>query len=601
MDRQFIRNFSIVAHIDHGKSTLADRLLEVTGALSQREMMEQVLDSMDLERERGITIKASAIRLVYRARDGEEYILNLIDTPGHVDFTYEVSRSLAAAEGALLVVDAVQGVEAQTVANVHLALEQGLEIVPIINKIDLPNASPERTMLEIDEIVGIPGDEAILTSAKQGIGIEEVMEAVISRIPAPSGDPEAPLQALIFESHFDPHRGIVCYVRVRNGRVKPGMEIRMMSTGKTFPVQEVGAFRLTLEPVKELAAGAVGYVIASVKEIGDAPVGDTITGASAPAREPLPGYRRAKPVVFCGIYPTQNADYPTLRTALEKLSLNDASLSFEPETSAALGFGFRCGFLGLLHMDIVQERLEREYDLDLIATAPSVVYRVFTTRGDAFEVDSPAKLPDADKIEHIEEPLIRATIMTPSAYLGPCIELCQDRRGEYVSQEHSHTTDRVVITYKLPLAEILLDFFDQLKSRSRGYASLDYEIMGYQPADLVKLDVMINGDAVDALSVLVWRGWANSRGRTLVERLRKVLPRQQFEVRIQAAIGSRVIASERIAPVRKNVTAKCYGGDITRKRKLLEKQKEGKKRMRQIGKVDVPQEAFLTVLKIANE
>jgi len=599
-EQQRTRNFCIIAHIDHGKSTLADRMLQLTHAVEERKMREQVLDSMDLERERGITIKASAIRLVYQARDGEEYILNLIDTPGHVDFTYEVSRSLAAAEGALLVIDAAQGVEAQTVANVHLAVDQGLEIVPVINKIDLPNASIERTRMELEEIIGIPGEEGVPTSAKLGEGVEEVMEAVVHRLPAPGGDPEAPLQALIFDSHFDPHRGIVAYIRVRNGRLRAGMEIRMMSTGKTFTVQEVGAFRLDLEPVKELAAGGVGYVIAGVKEIGEAPVGDTITRADNPASAPLPGYRKAKPVVFCGIYPTENADYPLLRTALEKLRLNDAALSFEPETSAALGFGFRCGFLGLLHMDIVQERLEREYDLDLIATAPSVSYQAHTTRGEALEVDSPAKLPDMDRIERIEEPYIRATIMTPSAYVGPCIELCQDRRGEYVSQEHSHTTDRVIITYHLPLAEILLDFFDQLKSRSRGYASLDYELIGYRPADLVKLDVMINGDPVDALSVLTFRGRAQQRGRTLVERLRKVLPRQQFEIRLQAAIGARIIASERVAPLRKNVTAKCYGGDITRKRKLLEKQKAGKKRMRQIGKIDVPQEAFLTVLKIAD-
>jgi GTP-binding protein LepA len=598
-DQQRIRNFCIIAHIDHGKSTLADRMLQLTHTVDDRKMREQVLDSMDLERERGITIKASAIRLVYRARDGQEYLLNLIDTPGHVDFTYEVSRSLAAAEGALLVIDAAQGVEAQTVANVHLALDQGLEIIPVINKIDLPNASPERTKIELEEIIGIHGDEAILTSAKLGTGVEDVLEAVIERIPPPAGDPEAPLQALIFDSHFDPHRGIVCYVRVRNGRLRPGMEMQVMSTGHTFTVQEVGVFRLELEAVEELGAGSVGYVIGGIKEIGEAPVGDTLTGADHPAANPLPGYRKAKPVVFCGIYPTDNNDYPLVRTALEKLRLNDAALSFEPEMSAALGFGFRCGFLGLLHMDIVQERLEREYDLDLIATAPSVVYRVHTTAGETMDVDSPAKLPSIDKIASIEEPYIRATVMTPTAYVGPCIELCQERRGEYESQEHSATTDRVIITYLLPLAEILLDFFDQLKSRSRGYASLDYEIVAYRQSDLVKLDVMINGDPVDALSVLTWRGRAQQRGRILVERLRKALQRQQFEIRIQAAIGARIIASERIAPVRKNVIAKCYGGDITRKRKLLEKQKEGKKRMRQIGKVNVPQEAFLTVLKIA--
>jgi len=594
-----IRNFCIIAHIDHGKSTLADRVLEITHALGEREMREQVLDQMDLERERGITIKASAIRSTYRARHGEEYLFNLIDTPGHVDFTYEVSRSLAAAEGALLVVDAAQGVEAQTVANAHLALEQGLEIIPVINKIDLPNASPERTLMELDEIVGLDPGEALLASAKLGTGVDEILEAIVHRIPPPGGDPEAPLQALIFDSHFDPHRGIVAYVRVRNGRLARGMQILMMSTAHRFEVQEAGAFRLQLEPVEELSAGEVGYVIAGMKEIGDAPVGETVTDASRPASEPLPGYRRAKPMVFCGIYPSENSDYPYLRGALEKLSLNDAALSYEPETSAALGFGFRCGFLGLLHMDIVQERLEREYNLDLVATAPSVVYRVHTSEGGVSEVDSPAKLPPQDRIERIEEPYLRATIMTPSAYVGPCLELCQERRGEYERMEQSHT-DRVVITYVLPLSEILLDFFDQLKSRSRGYASLDYEFIGYREQDLTKLDILINGAPVDALSVITHRKRAQHRGRVLVERLRKVLPRQLFEIRIQAALGSRIIAAERVAPLRKNVLAKCYGGDVTRKRKLLEKQKAGKKRMRQIGKVDVPQEAFLTVLKIAD-
>ncbi len=593
-----IRNFCIIAHIDHGKSTLADRILEFTHALDDRQMRDQVLDQMDLERERGITIKASAICIAYRAADGEEYQLNLIDTPGHVDFTYEVSRSLAAAEGALLVVDAAQGVEAQTVANVHLATEQGLEIVPVINKIDLPNASPERARMEIEEIIGLDGEQAVLASAKQGIGIAEVLEAVVQRIPPPQGDPQAPLQALIFDSHFDPHRGIVAYVRLRNGRIAAGTEVRMMSTGGSYTVQEVGVFRLGLRPVAELAAGSVGYIIAGVKEIGEAPVGETITEDARPASKPLPGYRAAKPVVFCGLYPSENEDYPLLRSALEKLRLNDAALSYEPETSAALGFGFRCGFLGLLHMEIVQERLEREYELDLVATAPSVVYHVYTTAGEVLEVDSPAKLPSADKIERIEEPYVHATIMTPTAYLGTCIELCQDRRGEYQSQEHSHT-DRVILTYLLPLSEILLDFFDQLKSRSRGYASLDYELAGYRESDLAKLDVMINGDPVDALSVITHRARCQERGRTLVKRLRKVLPRQMFEIRIQAAIGSRIIAAERIAPMRKNVIAKCYGGDITRKRKLLERQKAGKKRMRQIGKVNIPQEAFLTVLKIA--
>ena len=597
--QQRIRNFCIVAHIDHGKSTLADRILELTHTVEGRQMREQVLDQMDLERERGITIKASAIRLTYRARDGQDYLLNLIDTPGHVDFTYEVSRSLAAAEGALLVVDAAQGVEAQTVANVHLALDQGLEIVPVINKIDLPNASPERARLELEEIIGLDGDSALLTSAKLGTGVEEVLEAIVHRIPPPQGDPEANLQALIFDSHFDPHRGIVAYVRVRNGRIRAGMRIRMMSTKREFEVQEVGVFGLGLEPCEELAAGAVGYVMAGVKEVGEAAVGDTITAAERPAREPLPGYRQAKPMVFCGIYPSENDQYPLLRAALEKLSLNDAALAYEPETSAALGFGFRCGFLGLLHMEIEQERLEREYELDLVATAPSVVYRIHTRDGGVQEIDSPAKMPPADRVVKIEEPYVRAMIMTPVSYVGACIELCQDRRGEYESQEHSHT-NRVVITYVLPLSEILLDFFDQLKSRSRGYASLDYELIGYRESELVKVDILLNGEPVDALSVIIHRGRAQTRGRALVQRLRQVLSRQMFEIRIQASIGSRVIASERIAPLRKNVLAKCYGGDVTRKRKLLEKQKAGKKRMRQIGKVNVPQEAFLTVLKIAD-
>jgi len=598
-NQQQIRNFCIIAHIDHGKSTLADRILEMTHAVGERQMREQVLDQMDIERERGITVKASAIRLIYKARDGREYLLNLIDTPGHVDFTYEVSRSLAAAEGALLVIDAVSGVEAQTVANVHLAVEQDLELIPVINKIDLPNASPIRARQELEEIIGISGDEAIEVSAKLGQGVEDVLEAVVQRIPPPTGDTDAPLQALIFDSHFDPHRGIVCYVRVRNGRITPGMTIQMMSTKARADVQEVGVFGLGLQPVPDLTAGSVGYVIAGIKEIGQAPVGETITDASRPAGKPLPGYRAAKPMVFCGIYPTENQEFPMLRSALEKLSLNDAALTWEPETSAALGTGFRCGFLGLLHMEIFQERLEREYDLDLVLTAPSVVYRAHTTDGEVHEVDSPAKLPPADRLERIEEPFVRATIMTPSDYVGPCMELCQDRRGEYEKMEQSHST-RAVLTYILPLSEIILDFFDQLKSRTRGYASLDYEIIGYRESDLAKLDIMINGDPVDALSVITHRSRAEYRGRQLVKRLRGALSRQMFEIRLQAALGSRIIASERIAPMRKNVTAKCYGGDITRKRKLLEKQKEGKKRMRQIGQVDVPQEAFLTVLRIAD-
>jgi GTP-binding protein LepA len=597
--QQRTRNFCIIAHIDHGKSTLADRIIEMCHAVGQREMRAQVLDQMDLERERGITIKASAIRLTYRARDGQDYLLNLVDTPGHVDFTYEVSRSLAAAEGAILVIDAVSGVEAQTVANVHLALEQNLEIVPVINKIDLANASPERARQELEDIVGISGEEAILASAKLGDGVEDVLEAVVERIPPPGGDRAAPLQALIFDSHFDPHRGIVCYVRVRNGRIAPGMEIQMMSSKRAFHVQEAGVFALGLQPIDELAAGSVGYVIAGIKEIGQAPVGDTITEASNPAAKPLPGYRPIKPMVFCGIYPTENKDFPLLRSALEKLSLNDAALTYEPETSAALGTGFRCGFLGLLHMEIFQERLEREYDIDLVLTAPSVVYRAHTTDGAVADVDNPARLPGTDRLQSIEEPFVLVTIMTPSAYVGPCMELCQDRRGEYRAMEQSHT-DRVVITYEMPLSEIILDFFDQLKSRTRGYASLDYEFVGYRESDLAKLDVLINGDPVDALSVITHRSRAQQRGQQLVKKLRKALSRQMFEIRLQAALGSRIIASERIAPMRKNVTAKCYGGDITRKRKLLERQKEGKKRMRQIGQVSVPQEAFLTVLKIAD-
>jgi GTP-binding protein LepA len=596
---QRTRNFCIIAHIDHGKSTLADRILEMTHTIGEREMREQVLDQMDLERERGITIKASAIRLTYRARDGEEYLLNLIDTPGHVDFTYEVSRSLAAAEGAVLVIDAVSGVEAQTVANVHLAVEQGLDLIPVVNKTDLPNASPERARQELEDIIGISAEEAVLASAKLGDGVDDVLEAVVRRIPPPGGDPDAPLQALIFDSHFDPHRGIVAYVRVRNGRLTPGMQIEMMAARRRFEVQEVGVFTLGLQPVEELAAGAVGYVIAGIKEIGQAPVGETIADAADPAPEPLPGYRPAKPMVFCGIYPTENQDFPMLRSALEKLGLNDAALTYEPETSAALGTGFRCGFLGLLHMEIFQERLEREYDLDLVLTAPSVVYRAYTTSGEMREVDSPAKLPPSDSLDHIEEPFVRATIMTPVDYVGPCMELCQDRRGEHEKMEQSHST-RAVLTYILPLSEIILDFFDQLKSRTRGYASLDYEIIGYRDSDLAKLDIMINGDPVDALSVITHRSRAQQRGKHLVKRLRAALSRQMFEIRIQAALGSRIIAAERIAPLRKNVTAKCYGGDVTRKRKLLERQKEGKKRMRQIGNVDVPQEAFLTVLKIAD-
>jgi len=595
-----MRNFGIVAHIDHGKSTLADRLLEFTGTLSERERRDQVLDQMELERERGITIKASAIRMTYAARDGHAYVLNLIDTPGHVDFAYEVSRSLAACEGVLLVVDAAQGVEAQTVANAELAVEHGLEIVPVINKIDLPNASVERVRQEIEDVVGLSSASALLTSAKEGIGIQEVLEAVVERIPPPTGDPEAPLQALIFDSHFDPYRGIIAYVRLRQGRLTQGMRIRMMATGKEFEVDDVGVFGLTMKPVESLIAGEVGYVAAGIKVIGDAPVGDTITSAERAASAPLPGYRMLKPMVFCGLYSTEGDDYPALREALERLQLNDAALSFEPESSAALGFGFRCGFLGLLHMEIVQERLEREYGLTLVATSPSVVYRVHRTDGEVVEIDNPARMPEPQHVDHIEEPWVKAMIMAPAEYVGPCLELAQERRGEFRNIEYS-STNRVIITYDLPLAEILLDFFDQLKSRTRGYASLDYEFAGYRPGELVKVQVLVNGDPVDALSFVTHRDRAQSRGRRVVEKLKQVVPRQLFEVRLQAAINSRVVASETVRALRKNVLAKCYGGDVTRKRKLLEKQKAGKKRMKQVGSVEIPQEAFLSVLRLGDE
>jgi GTP-binding protein LepA len=600
LEQNLIRNFGIVAHIDHGKSTLADRLLEFTGTLTERERRDQVLDQMDLERERGITIKASAVRMNYSARDGNTYVLNLIDTPGHVDFSYEVSRSLAACEGVLLVVDAVQGVEAQTVANADLALEHNLEIVPVINKIDLPNAHPERVRAEFEDVIGLDASSAVLASAKEGTGIEEVLEAVVARIPPPKGDPDAPPQALIFDSHFDPYRGIIAYVRVRQGRLSPRMRIRMMATGKEFEVDEVGVFRLTMKPVESLVAGEVGYIAAGIKSIGDARVGDTITSADRPADAALPGYRMLKPMVFCGLYPTEGDDYQALREALERLQLNDAAITYEPETSAALGFGFRCGFLGLLHMEIVQERLEREYGLSLIATSPSVVYQVHRTDGEVVEVDNPAAMPEAQYIDHIEEPWVKATIMAPAEYVGPCLELAQDRRGEFRNIEYS-STNRVIITYDLPLAEILLDFFDQLKSRTRGYASLDYEFAGYREGELVRVQMLINGDPVDALSFVTHRDRAQLRGRRVVEKLKQVVPRQLFEVRVQAAIGSRIVASESVRPLRKNVLAKCYGGDVTRKRKLLEKQKAGKKRMKQVGSVEIPQEAFLSVLRIGDE
>jgi len=593
-----IRNFCIIAHIDHGKSTLADRILEFTGAIDPRQMQEQVLDQMDLERERGITIKMTAVRLTYRARDGQEYELNLIDTPGHVDFTYEVSRSLAACEGALLVVDASQGVEAQTIANVNLAMNNHLEIIPVINKIDLPAADSERVKEEIENILMLDASEAILASAKEGIGTEEILEAVVHKIPPPKGDPTAPLRALIFDSHFDPYLGVVVYIRVVDGVVRPGMRIRFMSTGREFEVTSVGFFTPRLQEGDELRTGEVGYLTAGIKTVGDTRVGDTITDAERPAAEPLPGYKPVKPMVFCGLYPVDGEEFSELRDALMKLQLNDAALVFEPETSAALGFGFRCGFLGLLHMDIVQERLEREFGLSLIATAPSVVYRITTTKGEVILLDNPAHWPPQTTIAMVEEPYIRATIFVPSDYVGPMMELAIDRRGEFVKMEYP-TPNRVLLTYDVPLAEILLDFYDQLKSRSKGYASFDYEPIGYRPSELVKLDILINGDPVDALSFITHRDRAYARGRALVERLRQVVPRQQFEVRIQAAIGSKVIAAERIPPFRKNVLAKCYGGDVTRKRKLLEKQKEGKKRMKQLGNVEIPQEAFLSVLKVA--
>jgi GTP-binding protein LepA len=592
-----IRNFCIIAHIDHGKSTLADRLLETTGVMNDRIKTEQILDSMDLERERGITIKASAVALTYRAKDGLDYELNLIDTPGHVDFHYEVSRSLAACEGAILVVDAVQGVEAQTVANTVLANEQHLALVPVINKIDLPSADPDRVRGEIEEALAIPADEAIAASAKEGIGTDEILEAIIKHIPAPQGDNDAPLQAMIFDSHYDPYRGIIAYVRVRNGILRPGMRLRMMSSGKSFDVQEVGRFTLGMNPTDELVAGEVGYVSAGMKSLDDSRVGDTITDAARPALRPLPGFRDVKPMVFCGLYPTDSGDYPILREALEKLQLNDAALTFEPETSTALGFGFRAGFLGLLHMEIVQERLEREYNLDIVATSPSVVYRVTTTAGEVMMVDNPAHLPPPQNIARIEEPYVGATIIVPSEYIGQCMELAQERRGIYKSMEYAGPK-RVIMIYELPLGEILLDFFDQLKSRTRGYASFDYEFVGNREGDLVKVNIQVNGEVVDSLSFITPRERAYRRGSAMARRLKEVLPRQMFEIRIQAAIGGKIIAAESVRPMRKDVLAKCYGGDITRKRKLLEKQKAGKKRMKSIGSVEVPQEAFMSVLRL---
>lgn len=597
MDQNKIRNFSIIAHIDHGKSTLADRLIEYTGTLTKREMEAQILDSMDLERERGITIKAQAVRSSYKAKNGEEYMLNFIDTPGHVDFTYEVSRALAACEGALLVIDATQGIEAQTLANVYLALDNDLEIIPVINKVDLPSADPDRVKHEIEEVIGIDASEAVLTSAKTGLGIEDVLEAIVAKVPAPSGISDSPLKALVFDSKFDAYKGVVLYVRVIDGRIKPGMKIKMMATNAEFEVTEVGVFKPNLVNVDSLEVGQVGFFAAAIKNVKDARVGDTVTDANNPAAEALPGYRKATPMVFCGLYPVENSDYDNLRDALEKLQLNDASLVFEPETSVALGFGFRCGFLGLLHMDVIKERLEREYNLTLITTAPNVIYQVFRTNGDVELVDNPSNFHDPTVIDHVEEPYVNATIIVPKDYVGAVMELSQEKRGEYENMTYLDET-RVMIHYALPLSEIIYDYFDRLKSVTRGYASLDYELAGYRASSLVKVDILLNGEPVDALSAIVHREKAVSRGRQLVEKLRSLIPRQMFEIPVQAAIGNKVIARENVRAMRKDVLAKCYGGDISRKRKLLEKQKEGKKRMKQVGSVELPQEAFMAILKM---
>lgn len=601
IEQSKIRNFCIIAHIDHGKSTLADRIIEKTGLLTSREMQSQVLDNMDLERERGITIKAQSVRIVYKAQDGEEYIFNLIDTPGHVDFNYEVSRSLAACDGAILVVDAAQGIEAQTLANVYLALDHDLDVMPVINKIDLPSADPDRVVEEIEDVIGIEAQDAPRISAKTGQNVEEVLEAIVKKIPAPVGDVNAPLQALIFDSVYDSYKGVIIFCRIKEGSVRRGTALRMMATGAVEEAVEVGYFGAgQFIPCEELTAGMVGYITASIKNVADTRVGDTITDDTNPCAEPLPGYKKVNPMVYCGLYPADGAKYPDLRDALEKLQLNDASLFYEPETSIALGFGFRCGFLGLLHLEIIQERLEREYNLDLITTAPSVIYKVHKTNGDIIELTNPSNLPDPAEIDYMEEPMVKAEIMVTTEFIGPIMDLCQERRGEYQGMEYMETT-RALLTYHLPLNEIIYDFFDALKSRSRGYASFDYEMLGYQRSELVKLDILVNKEEVDALSFIVFSGTAYERGRKMCEKLKKEIPRQLFEIPIQAAIGSKVIARETVKAMRKDVLAKCYGGDISRKRKLLEKQKEGKKRMRQVGNVEIPQKAFMSVLKLDDE
>ena len=598
MDQKKIRNFCIIAHIDHGKSTLADRIIEKTGLLTSREMQAQVLDNMDLERERGITIKSQAVRTVYKAKDGEEYIFNLIDTPGHVDFNYEVSRSLAACDGAILVVDAAQGVEAQTLANVYLALDHDLDVVPVINKIDLPSAEPQRVIDEIEDIIGIEAQDAPQISAKTGLNVEDVLEQIVAKVPAPTGDPEAPLQALIFDSLYDSYRGVIVFCRIKEGCIRKGTPIQMMATGAKADVVEVGYFGAgQFIPCEELSAGMVGYFTASLKNVKDTRVGDTVTDSSRPAAEPLPGYKKVNPMVYCGMYPADSAKYPDLRDALEKLQLNDAALYFEPETSLALGFGFRCGFLGLLHLEIIQERLEREYNLDLVTTAPGVIYKVHKTNGDVIELTNPSNLPDPSEIDYMEEPMVKAEIMVTTEFIGAIMDLCQERRGEYLGMEYIEET-RALLTYNLPLNEIIYDFFDALKSRSRGYASFDYELTGYVKSELVKLDILVNKEEVDALSFIVFAGSAYERGRKMCEKLKEEIPRQLFEIPIQAAVGGKIIARETVRAMRKDVLAKCYGGDISRKKKLLEKQKEGKKRMRQVGSVEIPQKAFMSVLKL---